>query len=494
MLTSIAFIFFDLELPTAFDSPFRIERHFLMKLVNQTIQHPFNLVDLKMILSILYYCKEIKLRIRQKISLLSLDIVEFIIWNKKLKVVKMKQDFKIGNFTAKELLEKFGSPLYVYDEQTIRTRYRELKKSISMIKNHNILYACKANSNVEVIKILKEEGAGMDVVAPGEVYTCLKAGCKNEDILFTGNNMTNEELDYAVREGVLLNIGDLSTLERYGKKYPSSSVCVRINPDVGGGHHHHVITGGVESKFGIYFTDVPEILKIAEKYNLKIKGIHQHIGSNILDENTFLGAIDVLLKAAKDFPDLDFIDFGGGLGIPYKPNEKRLNLEELNKQVAQNFKNFCESYGKDVQFWIEPGRFLVGESGYLLTTVNTVKSNPGYKYVGTDSGFNHLVRPTMYGSYHEIVNTTNPEGQVETVTVVGNICESGDIFARDRELPEVREGDVLAILNAGAYGYTMASNYNTRPLPAEVIVNGDQVRLVRRRETFEELLRNQILY
>ncbi|MBC7473795.1 MAG: diaminopimelate decarboxylase [Candidatus Sericytochromatia bacterium] len=404
----------------------------------------------------------------------------------------MQQEFKIGSFTAKELIEKFGSPLYVYDENTIRTRYRELKESIETIENKKILYACKANSNVEIIKVLKEEGAGMDVVAPGEVYTCLKAGVSNEEILFTGNNMTNEELDYAVKEGVILNIGDLSTLERYGEKYPNTSVCVRINPDVGGGHHHHVITGGVESKFGIYFTDVPEILKISEKYNVIIKGIHQHIGSNILDENTFLSAVDVLLKSAKELPDLDFIDFGGGLGIPYEPGEKRLNLIELNKKVAANFKNFCQEYGKEVEFWIEPGRFLVGESGYLLTTVNTVKSNPSYKYAGTDSGFNHLVRPTMYGSYHEIVNTSNLNGDHEKVTICGNICESGDIFARDRVLPIINEGDILAILNAGAYGYTMASNYNTRPLPAEVLVNGDQVRLIRRRETFEELLRNQI--
>lgn len=406
----------------------------------------------------------------------------------------MTQEFKIGNFTAKELIEKFGSPLYVYDENVIRSKFRELKESISSIKNTKILYACKANSNVEVIKVLKEEGAGVDVVAPGEIYSAVLAGCKKEDILFTGNNMTDQELDYAVSHGVLLNVGDLSALERLGKKYLGHEVCVRINPDVGGGHHEHVITGGPESKFGIYFSDVKLALEIAEKYNLKIKGIHQHIGSNILEESTFLVAIDVLLKSAKEFPDLEFIDFGGGLGIPYKPEDKKLDLNSLNTKVAEHFKQFCSEYGKDVQFWLEPGRFLVGESGYLLTTVNTIKTNPGYKYVGTDSGFNHLVRPTMYGSYHEIVNTSNPEGEKEKVTVCGNICESGDIFARDRELPKITEGDILALLNAGAYGYSMASNYNTRPLPAEVLVNGDTVKIIRRRENFEELLRNQISY
>lgn len=406
----------------------------------------------------------------------------------------MSQDFKIGNFTAQELIEKFGSPLYVYDATTIKERFKQLKESISIIKNTKILYACKANSNVEIIKLLKEQGAGIDVVSCGEIYSANLAGCDSKDILFTGNNMSNWELDYAVSSGVLLNVGDLSALERFGKKYPNSDVCIRINPDVGGGHHEHVITGGPESKFGIYFTDVKQALEIAEKYNVKIKGIHQHIGSNILEEKTFLKAIDVLLKSAKDFPDLEFIDFGGGLGIPYKPEDKGLNLTELNKQVAEHFKNFCEEYGKDVQFWLEPGRFLVGESGYLLTTVNTIKTNPGYKYVGTDSGFNHLVRPTMYGSYHEIVNTSNPDGKKEKVTVCGNICESGDIFARDREISKIEEGDILAILNAGAYGYSMASNYNTRPLPAEVLIEGNDVKLIRRRENFEELLRNQVSY
>lgn len=406
----------------------------------------------------------------------------------------MSQEFKIGNFTASELIEKFGSPLYVYDADTIKQRFRQLKESISIIKNNKILYACKANSNIEIIKILNQEGAGIDVVSPGEAYSALLAGCKSSDILFTGNNMSNWEFDYAVSQGVLLNVGDLSALERFGQKYPGSDVCIRINPDVGGGHHEHVITGGPESKFGIYFTDVKKALETAQKYKLKIKGIHQHIGSNILEEKTFLKAVDVLLKSAKEFPDLEFIDFGGGLGIPYKPEEKSLNLKEMKKEIAEHFKKFCEEYGKEVEFWIEPGRFLVGESGYLLTTVNTIKFNPGYKYVGTDSGFNHLVRPTMYGSYHEIINTSNPDGEKENVTVCGNICESGDIFARDRQISKISEGDILAILNAGAYGYSMASNYNTRPLPAEVLIEGNEVRLIRRRENFEELLRNQVSY
>lgn len=404
----------------------------------------------------------------------------------------MNKDFVIGNFPANELTEKFGSPLYVYDENIIRARFRELKQSLAILPEKKILYACKANSNAEIIKILTEEGAGIDAVSPGEIYTSLKAGCSSEDILFTGNNITDDELDYAVKQEVLLNIGDLSTLERYGKKYPGTSVCIRINPDVGGGHHDHVITGGLESKFGIYFNEVKEILSVSEKFNLKITGIHQHIGSNILEEDTFLEAINILLKTAKEFSDLNFIDFGGGLGIPYKPGEKPLDLVALKKKTAEHFLKFCSEYGKNISFWIEPGRFLVGESGYLLTTVNTIKRNPAYKYIGTDSGFNHLVRPTMYGSYHEIINTSHPSGQMEKVTICGNICESGDIFAKDREIPLIREGDILAILNAGAYGYSMASNYNTRPLPAEVLVNGSQAKLIRRRETFEELLRNQI--
>lgn len=404
----------------------------------------------------------------------------------------MSKEFKIGNFTAEKLVEQFASPLYVYDENIIRSKIRELKESLSDIKKVKIHYACKANTNLEVIKILNQEGAGMDVVSAGEAYACLKAGVKSQDIIFTGNNLTNEEIDYAVEHGILLNVGDLSALERFGKRHSGKDICVRFNPDVGGGHHDHVITGGPESKFGIYFTQVKEVLEITKKYNINLKGIHQHIGSNILEPEKFLLAVDVLLKVAKEIPNLDFIDFGGGIGVPYKPEQTHLNLKELNKEVAKKFNAFCKEYGKEIEFCVEPGRFFVCESGYLLTKVNTISSNPVYKYIGTDTGFNHLVRPAMYGSYHEIVNTSNMTGEKETVTIVGNICESGDIFARDRELSKVTEGDILAILNAGAYGYSMASNYNNRPLPAEVLVNNDKARLIRRRENFEELLRNQV--
>jgi len=248
----------------------------------------------------------------------------------------------------------------------------------------------------------------------------------------------------------------------------------------------------VELKFGIYISDIEKIHTIAKKHNLKIVGIHQHIGSNILNVESFKLAIDVILEQALNFENLDFIDIGGGIGVPYKPEEQKLDMEELKNIVNQKFKEFCEKYGKNVSLWIEPGRFLVAESGYLLVNVNTVKTNPCYKFVGTNSGFNHLVRPTMYDSYHEIVNLSNLEGQKEVVTVCGNICESGDIFAKDRLINQVREGDILAILNAGAYGYSMGSNYNFRPLPAEILINGNDVRLIRRRESFEELLRNQV--
>jgi len=399
--------------------------------------------------------------------------------------------FNIENFTPEELIKEFGSPLYVYNESIIRERYRILDKSFN-VPNKKILYACKANSNLEILKILKGEGCGIDAVSQGEVFLALKAGFEPKNILFTGNNVTDEEIDYIVENKVLLNLDSLSVLERYGKKYPNTSVCVRINPNVGDGHHDHVITGGVESKFGIYISDIEKIHTIAKKHNLKIVGIHQHIGSNILNVESFKLAIDVILEQALNFENLDFIDIGGGIGVPYKPEEQKLDMEELKNIVNQKFKEFCEKYGKNVSLWIEPGRFLVAESGYLLVNVNTVKTNPCYKFVGTNSGFNHLVRPTMYDSYHEIVNLSNLEGQKEVVTVCGNICESGDIFAKDRLINQVREGDILAILNAGAYGYSMGSNYNFRPLPAEILINGNDVRLIRRRESFEELLRNQV--
>lgn len=387
------------------------------------------------------------------------------------------------------IAEEFGTPVYVYGERYIQRQLRLLAESITY-QPKKILYAVKANFNPYILEIFKKAGVGIDAVSPGEIALALKGGFSPKDILFTGNNITDEEMDFAVEKGVLLNIDSLSRLEKFGKKYPGHKVCVRINPDVGAGHHDHCITGGPKSKFGIWYSEVEEIKRISESHQLEIVGIHQHIGSQILEVEKFLIAMEDLLKLAPNFPNLEFIDFGGGLGVPYRPEENLLAIKEFGQKTSEQFEGFCQKYGRRLTLVIEPGRYLVAEAGFLLTRVNTVKRNPdGRVFVGVDSGFNHLIRPAMYGSFHPIFNISNPDGKKEKVDVVGNLCESGDKFAEQREISHVREGDLVVIGTVGAYGYSMSSHYNLRPRAAEVLIKPDNaLQLIRKRETIENLI------
>lgn len=401
----------------------------------------------------------------------------------------------LGGVAARELISEFKSPLYVYEEDTIRKRAEEFKNAI-YYENKEIKYACKANTNIEIMKILKEEGIGIDAVSPGEVYAALKAGYTPDQILFTANNVLWEEIEYAVSRDLMVNLDSMSHLKLFGKKYPGKDLCIRINPNVGAGHHDHVITAGPESKFGILYSKVAEIKKIAGESGLRIKGIHQHIGSGILEPEMFIKAMDVLLDVAGNFEDLDFIDFGGGIGVPYRENEKRIDMEILGKKIADEFNRFCASYGRPLKLVIEPGRYIVAESGFLLATVISVKEGERHRFVGIDTGFHHLMRPAMYGSYHNIIHADNNDGVKKPQIIAGNLCESGDTFTRDengivdRNLPIFNEGDIVCICNAGAYGYSMASQYNSRPRPAEVVVKDGKTRIIRKRETVEDIFRS----
>lgn len=393
-----------------------------------------------------------------------------------------------------EIAERFGTPVYVYEERKILGALWKLKKNIQEImKNYfhlSIFYALKANSNPEILKILLQNGViGIDAVSPGEINLVLGTGFE-PDIIFTANNATDEEIDFAVKKKVQLNVDSLSRLEKVGKKYPSSEIWLRINANIGAGHHSYCITGGPESKFGIWHTETREAKQIAKRYGLEIVGLHQHIGSQILEVKIFLKAMDALLEIAKHFPKLNFLDFGGGLGVPYRPEETSLDIQKLGKGILERYKNFRQSYGREVWFILEPGRYLVAEAGYLLVRVNTIKKNPnGRIFAGVDSGSNHLIRPMMYNAYHEVINSSNPNGKKEKVDVVGNICESGDKFATQREINHIREDDLLVIKNAGAYGFSMSSNYNGRPKPAEVLVEANgNLRLIRPRETLDDLI------
>lgn len=399
----------------------------------------------------------------------------------------------LGGVEIEALVERFGTPLYVYEEDVIRERYEGLVNAISYDKL-KMLYACKANSNPEIMKIFLEYGCGIDAVSPYEILLALKVGFKPEQILFTGNNVKDEEMELVINKGIIVNIDSLSQLERYGKINPNSTIFVRINPALGMGFHTHVITGGEKSKFGIYYNKVGKIKEIAKKYNLEIVGLHMHVGSRFLDYKPFLKAMKALLRTAEDFPEVEYIDFGGGLGVPYSREEQPINVAEFGKAVSKLFIDWCKNYGTKVMMF-ENGRYYVAESGHLLTRVISIKETPKFKFIGTDTGFNHLIRPVMYGSYHEILNASNVNDVKEEVVVVGNICESGDIFTQDengikpRMITKVKEGDILSIETVGAYGFSMASNYNLRPRPAEVLVKNGKAKLIRKRETFEDLIR-----
>jgi diaminopimelate decarboxylase len=407
----------------------------------------------------------------------------------------------VGEIPAAILASRFGTPLYVYDEETIRSRVRSLVGSIRC-KPFRIYYAVKANENLSVLKVIRSEGGeyvGVDAVSPGEIELALKAGFKPSQIIFTSNSVTDDEMRYALSNKVLVNCDSLSQLERFGTLSPGSSVSFRVNPDVGAGHHNHTITGGPESKFGIWFDDVGKALEIAAAHRLKIVGIHEHIGSGILDTEKFILAMKVLLsviiKHKEKLSCLEFVDFGGGIGVPYKPEQSPIDFDEFGYAVCSLFEEACESFGRKLLLAIEPGRFIVAESGILLCTVNTLKHTPKHKFVGVNTGFNHLIRPMAYGSYHPIVVVDKCNGdRKESVAVCGDICESGDVFTRDergisdRLLPPIKEGDVLAILVAGAYGFSMASNYNLRPRPAEVMVNGKSAKIIRKAETMDHVI------
>ena len=383
---------------------------------------------------------------------------------------------------------QFGTPTYVYVESTIRHQCAALQDFVAPLPNR-LLYAMKANAQPAILRIMRSEGFGIDAVSPGELALALRVGFAPSDILFSANNMTDEEMDEAHNRGALLNIGELSRLEKYGQAFPGSAVCVRLNPQIGAGHHEHVVTAGARSKFGIPVNEVPAIQAIARRYRLDVRGLHQHIGSGILDARSFWLAIRVLLSTAGAFPDLQFLNVGGGLGIPYRPEDPRITLEAFREAIAEPLLAFKERHPADsLTFWFEPGRFLVAEAGVLLTRVNTLKQTREHTFAGTDSGMSHLLRPAMYGAHHEIRNLSNPHGGVRPYDVTGNICESADLFARGRPLPEIREGDILAVLDVGAYGMSMASTYNLRPLPAEVLLGTDgTLHLVRPRLTSQAL-------
>lgn len=389
-----------------------------------------------------------------------------------------------------ELCREFGTPLYVYDAAIMERQYRRITAAYSYPK-FRVHYACKALSNLSVLRFFKKLGAALDCVSIGEVQLGLRAGFSPADILYTPNFAGIDEYELAVKAGVKINIDAIPMLENWGLHHKNVPICIRVNPHLMAGGNEKISVGHIDSKFGISIHQLPHVLRIVENQGLKVEGLHMHTGSDILDVDVFLRGAEILLEAARKFPDLQYIDLGSGYKVPYKPDDIETDIEEVGEKLSLFFAEFCREYGRELTLMIEPGKFLVSESGYLFTKCTLVKQTTSTAFVGVDTGFNHLIRPMFYGAYHKIVNVTEPTFKPRIYNVVGNICET-DTFAVDRRIAEVVEGDVIGFYNAGAYGYTMSSNFNSRPRPAEVIIYKGKAQLIRRRETLEDMVQGQI--
>ena len=386
---------------------------------------------------------------------------------------------------------EFGNPIYVYDSEKITSQYQRLTTAFSKIGNLRINYATKALSNISILKLMRQMGSGLDTVSIQEVQLGLAAGFEPQAIIYTPNGVSLNEIEAVAKLGVQINIDNLSLLEQFGTRHPKTPVCIRINPHVMAGGNSNISVGHIDSKFGISIHQIPHLLRIVENTAMNINGIHMHTGSDILDIDVFLHAAEILFDTAKHFKGLEFLDFGSGFKVPYHENDIETNIEELGEKLSKRFIAFCKEYGSDLKLIFEPGKFLVSQAGHFVTQVNVVKQTTSTVFAQVDSGFNHLIRPMLYGSHHQIENLSNPKGKERFYSVVGYICET-DTFGSNRKIAEITEGDLLVFRNSGAYCFSMASNYNSRYRPAEVLWHEGKAHLIRKRETFDDILHNQV--
>jgi len=397
----------------------------------------------------------------------------------------------VNNEVLLEAADKFGTPLYIYDSNMIKSQYNRLKQSFKDVKNLQINYAVKALSNISILKYMINMGSGIDAVSIQEVKIALKAGVNPKKILYTPNGVSIEEIKEVSELGVSINIDNLEVLEQFGNLNPDIPVCIRINPHIMAGGNSKISVGHIDSKFGISIHQTPHILRIVENTKININGVHMHTGSDILDVEVFLNAAEILFEIAKKFKNLEFIDFGSGFKVPYYPGDSETNIDELGVKLTERFNLFCDEYGKELKLIFEPGKFLVSQAGKFLCRVNSIKQTTSTVFAQVDTGFNHLIRPMMYGSNHHIENVSNPNDMERYYSVVGYICET-DTFATNKKISSISPGDILSFSNAGAYCFSMSSNYNSRFKPAEAFYIDDKVLLIREREKIEDLLINQI--
>tara|TARA_B100000902_G_C27312777_1_gene919421 strand:- start:2337 stop:3563 length:1227 start_codon:yes stop_codon:yes gene_type:complete len=398
---------------------------------------------------------------------------------------------KLTNIDLMGIAENFGKPVYVYDSEKIASQYKLLKSAFADVTNLRINYATKALSNLSILKFMRNLGAGLDTVSIQEVQLGLAAGFDPQAIIYTPNGVSLNEIEEVAKMGVQINIDNLSLLEQFGTRHPKTPVCIRINPHVMAGGNSNISVGHIDSKFGISIHQIPHLLRIVENTAMKINGIHMHTGSDILDVDVFLHAAEILFDTAKHFKNLEFLDFGSGFKVPYFNNDIETNIEELGEKLSSRFTEFCANYGSELQLIFEPGKFLVSQAGHFITQVNVVKQTTSTIFAQVDSGFNHLIRPMLYGSHHHIENLSNPNGKERFYSVVGYICET-DTFASNRKIAEITEGNLLVFRNCGAYCFSMSSNYNSRYRPAEVLWYKGKGHLIRKRETFDDILQNQV--
>lgn len=387
--------------------------------------------------------------------------------------------------------QQFGTPVYIYEAEKIAEQYGKLTKAFSKT-NARFFYACKALTNINILKYVEKLGANIDCVSINEVKIALKAGFTPDRIMFTPNCVDFSEIEAGKELGVHVNIDNIPMLEEFGNKYGHSyPICIRLNPHIMAGGNYKISTGHIDSKFGISIHQLRHVERIIKSTNLNVIGLHMHTGSEIKDINVFIEGLDVMLDIAKRFPNIQFIDLGSGFKVPYKPDDVATDVDELGSRVSEIFNEYGKEIGKSLEVWFEPGKYLVSECGHFIVKANVIKTTTATVFVGVNSGFNHLIRPMFYDSYHHIENISNPNGPERIYTVVGNICET-DTFAWDRKINEVSEGDLLEFANAGAYGFEMSSNFNSRLKPAEVLFLDGEAHLIRKRDTFDDLLKNQI--
>ena len=405
--------------------------------------------------------------------------------------MELQQDqYYIQGIPVTELIETYQTPVYVYDTEIIKRQIDRLKSAFH-VPDLGIHFACKALNNINILKLIHQWGVGLDAVSVQEIWTALKAGFKPEDIIYTPNCVGPDEVEMAIELGVQINIDHIETLEYIGYHFPNVKIGIRINPHVMAGGNEKISVGHIDSKFGISIYQMPLVLRLVETLKLKVNGLHIHTGSDILDAGVFNLASEIMYDTAKKFKDLEFIDFGSGIKVPYKLDDVSTDVEELGEVLSTSFNQFCKDYGRKLKLYFEPGKYLVSESGFFFVKTNVIKQTPSTVFAGVDSGLNHLIRPMFYNSYHHIINVSNPKGKPRVYNIVGYICET-DTFASDRVVSEIHPGDILCFKNAGAYCFTMSSNYNSRFRPSEVMVHEGKHYLIRQRETMDDLFKNQM--